>query len=361
MTSETSSKQAGRPLRAQQTIESQSSRRHPEEVIRKAHQLDAENRPPPPSLPQLPHPTSPPTPPRPPSVENRDADDDAAIILAGRGTLIPEGTVSCSPGVKVQLNCLVLGVCLQIRIFWVAVSTLGDKELVHARAPPSKSPPSQLCDSAPCQVPLPDEPIRENGMLRPIRYTHLLRTTQSDGAADQRADCFQEQQPHGLMPLYSSEKNRVSPRILPEVDNQPPLESDHLERTRTSTSATLPRIWHVASKDVKAGKMMWTGLSRPGAPGLLVNGSKPPTFPSQRQHTLVIKSLRQEKSKRKELSAPGRRGGEKGEEVTHGTKRNSVLLRSSIQRRTGDLNLPLLPATLQEKVDKKNNLHSNEY
>lgn len=245
------------------------------------------------------------------------------------------------------------------------MSTLGDKELVHARAPPSKSPPSQLCDSAPCQVPLPDKPIGESGTLRPTRYTHLLRTTQSDGAADHRADCFQEQQPHGLTPFYSLEKNGLSPRILPEVDDQPPSERDHLERTRTSTSAVLPRICHVASKDVKAGKLMWTGLSRPGAPGLLVNGSKPPTFPSQRQHTLVIKSLRQQKSKRKELSAPERRGGggggEKGEEATHGTKRNSVLLRSSLQRRTGDLNLPLLPAALQEKVDRKNNLHTTEY
>lgn len=335
VTSEKSSKQAGRPLRAQQTADYQSSsRRRPEEVLRKAHRVDAENRPPSPSLPQLPRPASPRTTPCLPSAENGGAGEDTAITSAGRGMLFPE------------------------------VSTLGEKELVHARAPPSKSPPSQLCDSAPCQVPLPDEPIREGGTLRPIRHTHLLRTTQSDGSADPRVDCFQEQQPNGLTPFYSSEKNGVSPRMLPEADNQPLSERDHLERTRTSASAALPRLCHVAPKDVRAGKVMWTGLSRPAAPGLLVNGSKPPTFPSQRQHTLVIKSLRQEKSKRKELSAPGGGGageGEKGGDGMHGTKRNSVLLRSSLQRRTGDLNLPLLPAAMQEKADRKNNLHSTEY
>lgn len=365
MTSEKSSKQAGRPLRAQQTAEYQSSsRRRPEEVLRKAHRVDAENCPPSPSLPQLPRPASPRTTPRLPSAENGGAGEDTAITLAGRGMLFPEGTSSRSPEVKVQHSPFVLGVSLQFIIFWVAVSTLGDKELVHARAPPSKSPPSQLCDSAPCQVPLPDEPIREGGTLRPIRHTHLLRTTQSDGAADPRADCFQEQQPNGLTAFYSSEKNGVSPRMLPEADNQPLSERDHLERTRTSASAALPRLCHVAPKDVRAGKVMWTGLSRPGAPGLLVNGSKPPTFPSQRQHTLVIKSLRQEKSKRRELSAPGGGGageGEKGGDGMHGTKRNSVLLRSSLQRRTGDLNLPLLPAAMQEKADRKNNLHGTEY
>lgn len=239
-----------------------------------------------------------------------------------------------------------------------------DKERVHARPASSKSPPSQLnCDSAPCQVPLNDQPARESSTLRPIRYTHLLRTTQSDGATDQRADCFQEQQPQGLTPLYLSEKNRVSPRILPEAEDQPPSERDHLDRTRTSTSAALPRICHVASKEGRADKVMWTSSSRPRVPGLLVNGSKPLTFPSQRQRTLLIESLRQEKSKRKELLSPGRRGrgGEKGKEATHATKRKSALLRSSLQRRTGDLNLPLLPATTQEKVEKKNNLHSTEF
>lgn len=275
--------------------------------------------------------------------------------------------------VRVFLQCIWMFLC-------VAVSALGDRELV--RVSPPKTSASQLCDSAPCQVPLPSEPIRDGSTLRPIRHTHLLRTTQSDGAADPRSDCFQDvrhQDEHShrlsinerlekLQTFYSSEKNGVSARILPEADGQP-SERDHLgavERTHTSPSAPLPRLCNVGPKDVRARKMTWMGLTRPGAPGLLVNGSKPPSFPAQRHHTLVIKSLRQEKSKRKDLSGAaggGERGGggEKGGDGIYGTKRNSVQLRSSLQRRAGDLNLPLLPAAMQEKTDRKSQLHSMEY
>lgn len=42
-------------------------------------------------------------------------------------------------------------------------------------------------------------------------------------------------------------------------------------------------------------------------------------------------------------------------------KRNSVQLRSSLQRRVADLNLPLLPTAVQGKSDRKNQLHSMDY
>ncbi len=265
----------------------------------------------------------------------------------------------------------------------VPVSVFGDRELVHLSPP--KSSASQLCDSAPCQVPLPAEPIRDSSTSRPIRHTHLLRTTQSDGAADPGSDCFHDnrhQDDHShhlsinerlekLQTFYSSEKNGISPRMLLEADTHTTHSSDRdhlgtMETTQTSPSAPLPRLRNVGLKDGRGRKMTWVGLTRPGPPGLLVNGSRPPAFPSQRQHTLIIKSLRQERGKRRDLSAAGGGGGGGGERGTagggmNGAKRNSVQLRSSLQRRVADLNLPLLPAALQGKTDRKNQLHSMDY
>lgn len=260
----------------------------------------------------------------------------------------------------------------------VPLSVFGDRELVHLSPP--KSSASQLCDSAPCQVPLPAEPTRDSGTSRPIRHTHLLRTTQSDGTADRGSDSLHDSRHHDdhsqhlsinerlekLQTFYSSEKNGISPRMLLEVDTHTTQSSDrdHLgivETTQTSPSAHLPRLRNMGLKEGRGRKMTWVGLTRPGPPGLLVNGSKPPAFPMQRQHTLVIKSLRQERGKRRELSVAG--GAERGTTggVMNGAKRNSVQLRSSLQRRVADLNLPLLPAALQGKGDKKNQLQSMDY
>ncbi|KAM6906071.1 hormonally up-regulated neu tumor-associated kinase homolog A [Lycodopsis pacificus] len=347
-TNEKRSKQSSKPLRAQQTTECQINRKRTEDLHRQEHREDVEN----PSLPQLPQSTSPSIPPRlpspaPQSTEDGTTDEEVASSLDTRETLFPE------------------------------VSVFGDRELVHLSPP--KSSASQLCDSAPCQVPLLAEPIRDSSALRPIRHTHLLRTTQSDGAADPGSKCFHDnrhQDDHShhlsinerlekLQTFYCSEKNGISPRTgVLEADTHTTHSSDrdHLgatETTQTSPSAPLPRLRNVGLRDGRGRKMTWVGLTRPGAPGLLVNGTKPPAFPLQRQHTLVIKSLRQEKGKRRDLSASG--GGERGPAGGLNGKRNSVQLRSSLQRRVADLNLPLLPAALQRKTDSKQQLHSVEY
>ncbi|XP_068433655.1 hormonally up-regulated neu tumor-associated kinase homolog [Clinocottus analis] len=355
LTNEKRLKKSSKPQRAQQTTECQINRKKTEDLYRPDNQEEVENRPPSPSLPQLPLSTSPSIPPRLPSpsptsqsTEDGDTDEEIAITLDTRETLFPE------------------------------VSVFGDRELVHLSPP--KSSASQLCDSTPCQVPLPAEPIRDSSALRPIRHTHLLRTTQSDGAADPGSKCFHDnrhQDDHShhlsinerlekLQTFYSSQKNGISPRMLLEADKHVAHSSDrdHLaapETTQTSPSAPLPRLRNVGLKDGRGRNMTWVGLTQPGPPGLLVNGSKPPTFPSQRQHTLVIKTLRQEKGKRRDLSSSG--GGERGTAGggLNGAKRNSVQLRSSLQRRVADLNLPLLPAALQRKTDSKNQLHSMDY
>ncbi|KAF7664606.1 hypothetical protein LDENG_00171720 [Lucifuga dentata] len=354
-TNEKHSKQSSKPVTGQsQTTECQSNRKRPEDPPRKDHGEDEENRFPSPSLPPLPRSASPSLPPclpspspAPLSAEDGTA-DEITISVDTRKTLFPE------------------------------VSGFRDRELVHLSPP--KSSASQLCDSAPCQVPILTEPVRDNSVARPIQHTHLLRTTQSDGAAEPRADCFrdnhhQEDQSHRLsinerleklQTFYSSEKNGISPRMLLEADahTRQALDREHfgtMEMVQTSPPTPLPRLRNVGVKDGRNRKMTWVGLTRPGPPGLLVNGSKPPVFPSQRQHTLVIKSLRQERGKRREPSAAG--GGERGTAGggMNGAKRNSVQLRSSLQRRVTDLNLPLLPAALQGKTDRKNQLHSMDY
>ncbi|XP_028253638.1 hormonally up-regulated neu tumor-associated kinase isoform X2 [Parambassis ranga] len=318
-----------RPLRAQQTTECQNNRKRTENLHRKDHREADENHPPSPSLPQLPHSASPSLPPphvpspspAPLSAEDGTTDEETAITLDTRETLFPE------------------------------VSVFGDRELVHLSPP--KTSASQLCDSAPCQVHLPTEPVRDSSTMRPVRHTHLLRTTQSDGAADPGSDCFHDNRHHSdshhlninerlekLQTFYSSEKNGISPRMLLEADTHTPHSSDrgHLgtvETTQTSPSAPLPRLRNVGLKDGRGRKMTW------------------------RQHTLVMKSLRHERGKRKEQSAAG--GGERAGGGMNGAKRNSVQLRSSQQRRVSDLNLPLLPAPLQGKTDRKNQLHGMDY
>ncbi|XP_055362091.1 hormonally up-regulated neu tumor-associated kinase isoform X2 [Betta splendens] len=343
-------KQTSRPLRAQQAAASQSNGRRAEDVYRRE---DDENCPPSPSPPPLPSSASPPLLPHlpPPSTspvpllaEDGGTGEDVAITLE-RDTIFPE--------------------------------VFGDKEL--ARLSPPKCSASQLCDSAPCQVLLAAEQIRQSSGTKPTRHAHLLRTTRSDGAADRGSRCFHDERhqddhsPHlginerleKLQTFYSSEKPGAAPRIFLEVDDAASSDRDRdpptMETTQTLTSARLPRLRNVGLKEGRGRKMTWVGLTRPGPPGLLVNGSKPPAFPLQRQHTLVVKSLRQERGKRRDLSVAG--GGERGMVGggMNGTKRNSVQLRSSLQRRVGDINLPLLPAALHGKGDKKSQLHSMDY
>ncbi|MEQ2311176.1 hypothetical protein AMECASPLE_016966 [Ameca splendens] len=346
---EKSLKQFNKSLKVQQTSRSQN--RRTTDLHRKGHHEDDENCPPSPALPHIPHSASPPLPsrhpspflyPDPPSAEDGTSDEEVTISVNTRETLFPE------------------------------VSVFGERELVHLSPP--KGSTSQLCDSAPCHVPIPAEPIRNSIASRPIRHTHLLRTTQLDGAADPGSDCFQEkyhqenshhlsinERLEKLQMFYASEKNAISPRILLEAG--PILSPDRgqlgsSQTTQMSPSHCLPRLHNVGLKDGRGRKVTWAGLSRPGPPRLLVNGSKLPVFPSQRQHPLIMKSLGQERARRKELTVAG--SAQAGEGVD-GDKRNSVQLLSSPQQRVADLNLPLLPVALQGKTDRKNQLHTMDY
>lgn len=238
----------------------------------------------------------------------------------------------------------------------------GERDLAHLSPP--KTSASQLCDSAPCQGPLPAEPITDSSTSRPAHHATPLRTTQSDGAADPASDCFQDIRHPGehshhrsiderlekLQTFYSSDKNNVPPGMHVEAGALS-LDRENLiakNRTHTSPSIPLPRLRNFGHKDGQENKMAWVGLPQPGPQNLLVNRSTASTFPSQQ--TLAIKSLRQERSKKKDLTVTGTGG-----------KKNPVQLRSSLQRRVGDLNLPLLPTTVQEKSEKKNQPHNIDY
>lgn len=253
------------------------------------------------------------------------------------------------------MKCLSLGS--------VQVSLFGERDAAHLSPP--KTSASQLCDSAPCQVPLPAEPIRQSSISRPA-HSNPLRTTQSDGAAEPGSDGFQDIRHPGehihhlsinerlekLQTFYSSEKNNISPRMLVEASTHSDQENlTAMERTHTSSSIPLPRLRSIGLKDGRGNKVAWVGLSQLGPP-LLVNRSKPSAFPSH--HTMAIKSLRQDRGKKKDLTASGAGG-------LNGGKKNSVQLRSSLQRRVGELNLPLLPATVQGKPEKKSQHHKIDY
>ncbi|XP_055767153.1 uncharacterized protein LOC129842569 [Salvelinus fontinalis] len=263
--------------------------------------------------------------------------------------------------VPVSLFCVL--VSFPVSLFCVPVSVFGDRELVHLTPP--KSSASKLCDSAP--LPRLLEPTRE-GQVRPVRPPHALRTAHSDGAEldnshlhDDHDGCHDDHvhhRRHGnndrlkkLQTFYSSETKggvSISPRMTLETTEARPSDREHLAGAM-ETGQTAP-LRNAGLKEGGGGgrgrKVTWVGhMVRPqGTIGLLVNGSKPPAFPSHRQHALVIKSLRQER---------GRRGGAEGGGGGAGgggggrVKRNSVQLRQSLQRRVADLNLPLLPAAPQ--------------
>lgn len=243
--------------------------------------------------------------------------------------------------IKPHYDALILmnficGVC-------VLVSVFGERELV--RLSPPKSSTSKLCDSAPCQLPLPCDPITDGGTTRPVRHTQLLRTTQSDGVANPGSDCFHE--------LHHHESHHLSER-LKKLHTSDRGHLVAMETAQPSPSIPLPRLRNVGLKDGRGRKVTWVGPNRTGPPRLLVNGSKPPALPPQRHHTSVMKSLRQERGTRGEQSAAGG-----GEEMNGGT-RNTVQFHSP-HRRDADLNLPQLPAALQGKTDRKNQLHSMGY
>ncbi|XP_033874434.3 hormonally up-regulated neu tumor-associated kinase homolog A [Acipenser ruthenus] len=107
----------------------------------------------------------------------------------------------------------------------------------------------------------------------------------------------------------------------------------------------LLKLRQTALRDSISRKVTWVGTAKHStddSPPFLVNGSRPPFFPSSRQQALIVKSLRHSKEK------------------TRAPVNNNIAKRNSIQIRHthkgADLNLPVLSQPFQSKSNKKTEL-----
>ncbi|XP_051909361.1 hormonally up-regulated neu tumor-associated kinase isoform X2 [Hippocampus zosterae] len=185
---------------------------------------------------------------------------------------------------------------------------LGSKHQV-VYLPPPKTAIAHLCDSAPCHAASPAEPIEDYGASVPVQLARQhVGTAQSDGGGSPM---------EAVLRFDTPQKSVASPRM-------------HLETTQRAAPKTLPRLPDQRLKNGRGGKVLWVPPSLLEPAGLQLSGSKTLTCPLQK-NTLAPK-------------------GGKGT----GTKRNSVAkFHSTLQRQMTELNLPLLPAALQRKTDRK--------
>ncbi|XP_072912550.1 uncharacterized protein [Hemitrygon akajei] len=111
---------------------------------------------------------------------------------------------------------------------------------------------------------------------------------------------------------------------------------------KTPQFSQLPKLKHGIFKDDLSKKISWVQSSRHGtnrSSPFLVSGARQPLFPSSRQQTLIVKSLRQSKEKTKAS-------------VTNNIFRRNCIQLKAAQKPTG-LNLPVLPPAFQSKSGKK--------
>ncbi|XP_051515064.1 uncharacterized protein LOC127418516 [Myxocyprinus asiaticus] len=244
------------------------------------------------------------------------------------------------------------------------VSTIGEKEILCVS--PSKcscreGSDTKLCDSAPCDATVNTDNSRDSQTMNPLIKPQNLRPAYSDKYQGLESEHQHDDHKLENLQTFYSEKG-ASPRTGQHVKDlllaieEKTYNGRHLSTTETTTQTSpLPRLRHTATlKEATPRKVTWVGLTRHATAGtgsspFLVNGFKPPLFPSQRQQALVIKNLRHAKEKRNTVT-----GGGGGIGISSNTaKRNSVQLRTAIQRRVTDLNLPMLPSALQNKSEKK--------
>lgn len=244
----------------------------------------------------------------------------------------------------------------------------GERELVHASPPKCscrEGSGSKLCESTPCDVPVIIESKKHTQTTKPSPKPHDPRATHSEDYSREELTHHHDEKLEKLQTFYS--EKGVSPRahlesragqrfkdlLLAIEERTHPVR--HLSAMETTVQTSpLPRL---RQGTVSPRKVTWVGFKHQAGTNtssspFLVNGSKPPVFPPQRQQTLVIKSLRHAKEKRNTVTGGGGGGG-----VFSGpgntAKRNSVQLRTFIQHRDMDLNLPMLPSTFHNKAEKK--------
>ncbi|XP_061668579.1 hormonally up-regulated neu tumor-associated kinase isoform X2 [Syngnathoides biaculeatus] len=200
------------------------------------------------------------------------------------------------------------------------VGASAREALLHLDALPTKnqvvhlSPPkttaSHLCDSAPCHTRSPTDPLGDGAASMPVRPTRqLVGKPRWDDGGGRPAEA--------VLRIAGPQESPATPRM-------------HLEATERAPPTTLPHLHNGGLKEGVDKKVSLVHLSPSEPSGLQVSGSKTPTFASQKNAW-----------------------GAKNTKVA-GTKRNSVTgIRSTPPRRMTELGLPLLPAVLQRKTDRK--------
>ncbi|XP_076874720.1 uncharacterized protein LOC143525090 [Brachyhypopomus gauderio] len=248
------------------------------------------------------------------------------------------------------------------------VSVFGERELAHA-PPPNCScregSGSKLCDSTPCDAPVPLENKKESQPTRSsAKAYNLIPPHFEDYTGDEPTQCpdhkleklqmfYSEKGVSPRMHLESRAGHRFKDLLLAIEEKTHP--SRHLGTMETTAQTSpLPRLRHGTLRDISPRKVTWAGLKHhsgadTGSSPFLVNGSKPPVFSSQRQQALLIKSLRHAKEKRNAVTAGGGVISIPGNPL----KRNSVQLRTSTQHRDTELNLPMLHSTHPNRPEKK--------
>ncbi|XP_055043627.2 uncharacterized protein [Misgurnus anguillicaudatus] len=248
------------------------------------------------------------------------------------------------------------------------VSTFAEKEAIQVSPPQCvcrEGSDTNLCDSAPCDANVTTDTSRDSQTIKTLNKPRDLRTAYSDRYQSLESEHHQDDHKLEKLQTFYSEKG-TSPKthlesragqrfkdLLLAIEEKT-YHAHHISPMETTAQTSpLPRLRHTGTlKEATPRKVNWVGFTRHATAGrgsspFLVNGTKPPLFPSQRQQALVIKNLRHAKEKRNT-------GGGGGIGIPSSTtKRNSVQLRTTIQRRGADLNLPMLPSALQNKSDKK--------
>ncbi|XP_052397474.1 uncharacterized protein LOC127945016 [Carassius gibelio] len=243
------------------------------------------------------------------------------------------------------------------------VLTFGEKEKLCVSPPKCscrEGSGTKLYDSATFDATVTIETSRDSQTMKTSIRPHDLRPAYSDKYQVLEYEHQPDDKLEKLQTFYSEKGAfpRTGQRfkdLLLAIEEKTYNACNLSTMETTTQTSPLPRLRHTRTlKEATPRKVTMVGLAHHTTPGtgsspFLINDSKPPLFPSQRQQTLVITNLRHAKEKRNTGT-----GGGGGIGVPSNTsKRNPVQLRTAIQRRVTDLSLPVLPSALQNSSDIK--------
>ncbi|KAK1171540.1 hypothetical protein AOXY_G6396 [Acipenser oxyrinchus oxyrinchus] len=252
--------------------------------------------------------------------------------------------------------------------YFPEVSKFADRELVHL-APPKCSgknvsdKPGELAVDIQVKAEVNIDPMEasksaklleqrttafENTPVEPIKYQENERTSkpQTSSTDNETLRLVLENKAHCIGPQQETRFKDIL-RAMDDKGLSPAWrcqekEGRHFVSIDSSQLSPLPKLRQTALRDSISRKITWVGIARHStndSPPFLVNGSRPPCFPSSRQQALIVKSLRHSKEK---TCAP----------VNNNiVKRNSIQIRHT--HKGADLNLPVLSQPFQSKYDRK--------